>query len=130
MKKRYNIIGLPSKLELEVSEINEKFRLLYFSDYVIIELFDIQKNVKNVLDDEENIIETTVSYKKRYIKDGFKIIDEVEVPCKVDEWIDYDFDESKLDLIMFNHDSTTYLKSEIEILEEVIDNLLLLSLEV
>jgi len=123
MKIKYNIEALPSKLEVEVKAIGENFRLMY-KDGVTVELFDIVEKISNEVDKSGKIVNTTVSYEKRYQEE---VVTE-EGPQTVWVYKPYNFDLSKLNLIMANHTTVPPLKSQLDQNTEIINQLMLDSL--
>jgi len=65
MKLKYNIKTLPLRFTEELKVINEKHRVLYFEDYIEIELLDIGKTSTPVIVDEIQVDEVLSYTKKR-----------------------------------------------------------------
>lgn len=87
MKLKYEIDALPIKLTKEMESINERHRILYYNDYVEVELFDIR--------------ESNGFYERRRQE-----IDEEGV--KKDVWdVDVDFSIMDIETVISNHDPYT-----------------------
>lgn len=96
MRLSFNLKAFPKTLEKEVSQLGEKFRILYKEDSVSVEFFDIVKQINNEVDDQGNVISETVSFLKKNVA----IVDEEEVVT----YQEYNFDIVSLNSIMASHD--------------------------
>jgi len=107
MKLKYNIKTLPLRFTEELKVINETHRVLYFEDYIEIELFDISKISTPVIVDEIQI-DQVLSYTKKRVKK--ELIDTEEVNVVYQDVFDFSTLLNAIDNIIVNHNPAAYLQ--------------------
>ena len=113
MKLKYNIKTLPLRFTEELKVINEKHRVLYFEDYIEIELLDIGKTSTPVIVDEIQVDEV-LSYTKKRVESEITGQDEELNDIYSDVIYQDEFDGNLLlntiDGVIDAHDPTPYLQ--------------------
>lgn len=119
-----------NKLHSELGDLGLPYFLTYNDTEFFLSFPDIKREEAELLDENEAVIDTVVTFKKR-IETVVSDTDEEgnKVENKVTDWVEFDFSviESQIELTINNHNPSPLQqpKTEIQKMQEAIDFLLM-----
>ncbi|BEP28825.1 hypothetical protein [Helicovermis profundi] len=137
MIKLYENVN-PNKLvdEIQKEGLLKQEEMSFFpkEDSLEIKFSNIKEISTDVLDDNEQVINMIVTYQKLEKQKLIEVVDGVELPKTIEVWNGFDPTQlfANIQNVIDNHDPTPIPqgKSQLEILQDVVDKLLIDSLGV